>query len=78
MSHFDDYQLEKNSNLFNCELIKDTIDGYSTLTEQEEAVLRFISNNPDVQYLDMISANTESAIMGLEKDYIKENIDDAK
>jgi len=53
MSHLEDYQIEKIKNLFNCELIKETIDGYDSLTAQEEAVLRFIANNPDEQYIKL-------------------------
>ena len=53
MSHFADYQITKIKKLFNCELINKVIDDYDNLTEQEYAVLRFIADNPESQYIQI-------------------------
>ena len=53
MSHLKDYQTAEIKELFNCDLIRETIDTYDSLTEQEEAVLRFIGNNPSTQYIKL-------------------------
>jgi len=53
MSHLEDYQISEIKELFNCELIDNVIDDYDNLTEQEYAVLRFIADNPDSQYITL-------------------------
>ncbi len=53
MSHFEDYQITKIKELFNCKLINEVIDDYDNLTAQEYAVLRFIADNPNSQYIQL-------------------------
>ncbi len=53
MSHFDEYQLKQLGELFNHELIDETLETYTTLTAQQEAVLQFIAENPDEQFIEL-------------------------
>jgi len=53
MSPFEDYQITKIKELFNCKLINEVIDDYDNLTAQEYAVLRFIADNPNSQYIQL-------------------------
>lgn len=55
MSHLEDYQTTEIQELFNCELIDDVLEEYDNdqITEQQKAVLRFIANNPESQYIKL-------------------------
>lgn len=53
MSHLEDYQTTKISDLFNCELIGEKLDTYNDITAQQKAVLKFIADNPDEQYIEL-------------------------
>lgn len=53
MTHLEDYQTTKINNLFNCELIGQKLDTYDNITAQQKAVLQFITDNPDEQYIEL-------------------------
>lgn len=53
MSHLEDYQTTKLKELFNYELIEETLDSYDNITAQQKAVLQFIAENPDKQYIKL-------------------------
>ena len=53
MSHFEDYQLETLGDLFNVPVLEQSLDQVDSLTPQQEAVLRFIVDNPDEQFLQL-------------------------
>ena len=53
MTHLEDYQTTKISNLFNCQLISETLDSYENITAQQRAILKFIADNPEEQYIKL-------------------------
>lgn len=53
MSHFEEYQTTKLGELFDPELIEETLEQVNSATPQQEAVLRFIVDNPDEQFIQL-------------------------
>jgi hypothetical protein len=55
MSVLEDYQIEKIKELFNVEVVEQTLTQIreDKLTPQQRAVLRFIVNNPEEQYIEL-------------------------
>jgi len=53
MAHLEEYQTAEIQELFNCSLIRRLISEYDSTTEQQEAVLRFIAENPTSQYIKL-------------------------
>lgn len=53
MSHLEDYQITELGELFNPDLIEETLQQVDSPTPQQEAVLRFIVENPEEQYIEL-------------------------
>lgn len=53
MSVFDDYQIAELGELFNVEVIEQSIESVDSITPQQEAVLQFIVDNPDEQFIEL-------------------------
>lgn len=53
MSHLDDYQVTELGELFNPDLIEETLEQVDSATPQQEAVLQFIVDNPNEQFIEL-------------------------
>lgn len=53
MSVFEEYQLTEMGELFNVEVLEQSINSLDTLTPQERAVLQFIVDNPDEHFIEL-------------------------
>jgi hypothetical protein len=53
MSHLEDYQVTTLGELFHPDLIENTLEQVDSTTPQQEAVLQFIVDNPDEQFITL-------------------------
>lgn len=53
MSHLKEYQVTTLGELFRPDLIADTLEQVDSTTPQQEAVLQFIVDNPDEQFITL-------------------------
>lgn len=53
MSNFENYQTTELRELFNPEVIERTLENVNSLTPTQEAILQFIVNNPDEEFIKL-------------------------
>lgn len=53
MSIFEDYQTKQLNELFNVEVLAESLETVDSLTPQQEAVLQFIVDNPEEQFIEL-------------------------